>query len=244
MARNYIEDQTNEIEALESIYCGELEIIETANCYRKFKIPISTEEYNETQDGLFGYLIFTLKETYPDIAPVVEIEDENFENDVKTKILEQLDQTIEENLGMEMCFSLVSVAQEQLNIIFDEMKLKREQLKEAELLKKELEERKRFEGTIVTVESFLNWRNEFEIEFGIAEKKEKALMIGKLTGRELFTQDNSLLDSDIRFLLDNGDSIESVKIDESLFQNLDLEIGDDEGDDDSDDSDYDPSKDN
>lgn len=25
MARNYIEDQTNEIEALESIYCGELE---------------------------------------------------------------------------------------------------------------------------------------------------------------------------------------------------------------------------
>lgn len=118
-------------------------------------------------------------------------------------------------------------------------------MKEAELLKKELEERKRFEGTIVTVESFLNWRNEFEIEFGIAEKKEKALQIGKLTGRELFTQDNSLLDSDIRFLLDNGDSIESVKIDESLFQNLDLEIGDDEGDDDdSDDSDYDPSKDN
>lgn len=32
---------------------------------------------------------------------------------------------IEENLGTEMCFSLVSVAQEQLNIIFDEMKLKR-----------------------------------------------------------------------------------------------------------------------
>lgn len=69
-------------------------VIETANCYRKFKIPISTEEYNETQDGLIGYLVFTLKGTYPDIAPVVEIEDENFENDVKTKILEQLDQTV------------------------------------------------------------------------------------------------------------------------------------------------------
>ena len=85
-----------------------------------------------------------MKETYPDIAPVVEIEDENFENDVKSKILEQLEQTvrnfdqcpiiitilkiylqIEENLGMEMCFSLVSVAQEQLNIIFDEIKLNR-----------------------------------------------------------------------------------------------------------------------
>lgn len=74
-------------------------VIETANCYRKFKIPISTEEYNETQDGLFGYLIFTLKETYPDIAPVVEIEDENFENDVKTKILEQLDQTVRNNFN-------------------------------------------------------------------------------------------------------------------------------------------------
>ena len=69
-------------------------VIETSNCYRKFKIPISTEEYNETQDGLFGYLVFTLKETYPDIAPVVEIEDENFENDVKAQILEQLEQTV------------------------------------------------------------------------------------------------------------------------------------------------------
>lgn len=69
-------------------------VIETANCYKKFKIPISTEEYNETQDGLTGYLVFTLKETYPDIAPVVEIEDENFENDVKTKILENLEETV------------------------------------------------------------------------------------------------------------------------------------------------------
>lgn len=44
----------------------------------------------------------------------------------------------------------------------------------------------------------------------------------KPTGKELFMIDKSLLDSDIIFLQSQGDSVENVKIDESLFQNLDL----------------------
>lgn len=86
----------------------------------------------------------------------------------------------------------------------------------------------------------MNWRNEFEKEFGIAEKKAKEVDANrKLTGKELFLRDQSLIDSDIIFLQQAGDSIENVKIDESLFQAMDLE-GDLPSEDDSDDPDYKP----
>lgn len=78
---------------------------------------------------------------------------------------------------------------------------------------------------------------------GIAQKREKEnLENRKLTGKELFLQDTTLNDSDIKFLISQGDSIENVKIDESLFQNLgELDLGDD--DDDSEDEDWVPGKD-
>lgn len=79
---------------------------------------------------------------------------------------------------------------------------------------------KKFEGTRVSVETFLKWRNEFERDIGLAEKREKQSTNRKLTGRELFMRDNTLNDSDLKFLEAAGESIESVKIDESLFQNL------------------------
>jgi hypothetical protein len=50
-------------------------------------------------------------------------------------------------------------------------------------------------------------------------------------------RDTTLNESDLKFLMDAGESIESVKIDESLFQNIDdLELTDD----DEDDPDYEP----
>lgn len=156
------------------------------------------------------------------------------------KLTDNINQTIEENLGMEMIFSIVGNAQELLNTLFDEIKSDRELQKELKEKEKEELERKKFEGTRVTVESFMNWRKEFEIEMGIAEKRNKELeATRKLTGRELFLRDQSLLDSDIIFLQSQGDSIENVKIDESLFQNLDLEE-DLPSDSDSDDEDWKP----
>lgn len=99
---------------------------------------------------------------------------------------------------------------------------------------------KKFEGTRVTVETFLKWRTEFEHEMGIAQKREKQLSENKkLTGRELFMRDNTLNESDLKYLMEAGDSVENVKIDESLFQNLeDLDFGSGE----DDDEDYVPGK--
>lgn len=158
-----------------------------------------------------------------------------------------------------MIFSLVSSAQEWLNIRWDEYKAGEEDRAQAKL--KEFEEaerviipwdwiyffqivwnfclifKKRFEGTRVTVETFLAWRNQFEAETGITLRREKALAnSSKLTGRELFMRDTTLNESDLKFLLAAGESIEAVKVDESLFQNLDdLELGSDDDEDDDDD---------
>lgn len=86
----------------------------------------------------------------------------------------------------------------------------------------------------------MNWRNDFEKEFGIAEKKAKEADANrKLTGREMFMRDQSLIESDLLFLQNAGENIEKVKIDESLFQALDLEE-DLPSDEDSDDPDYKP----
>lgn len=105
MERNYIEDQTNEIEALESIYYNDFEgrnqncqyirhfssmmkIIRFINIRNlifavistsphKFNIQISTEDYDAENEsnGLACKLVFTYTEKYPDTAPLVEIDE-------------------------------------------------------------------------------------------------------------------------------------------------------------------------
>merc|ERR1712137_902880 len=96
----------------------------------------------------------------------------------------------------------------------------------------EEEERKKLEGTKVTIESFLAWKAEFDAEKDVeraakeAAKKDKH----KKSGKELFMTDTTLLESDIKFLAEAGD--EAVTVDESLFQDLeDLDLDDEESDD-------------
>ncbi|XP_065371555.1 RWD domain-containing protein 1 [Calliphora vicina] len=235
MSRNYQEDQSNEIEALDSIYCGDMEILETEP-FHKFQIPIATEEYDKEQgdNGLACYLVFTYTPTYPDEAPLVEIDEPvNFDDGYEKRLLEHVEKSIEEYIGMEMIFSLVSTAQEWLNERWDEFTKSKEEEAERKLYESEEAERKKFEGTRVTVETFMKWKLDFEESTGIAAKREKSTESKKLTGRELFMCDNTLNDSDIKFLLEAGDSIENVKIDETLFQgigeiDLDEEDEDDE----------------
>ncbi|KAG5316884.1 RWDD1 protein, partial [Acromyrmex insinuator] len=225
-----------------------------------FAIPIKTEEYEpETGNGLSCRLEFTYTAKYPDESLLISItEQENFE-DGDEKLKAHLIEQMNENLGMVMVFTLVSTAQEWLNVQWDKIKLKREENAALKLKEEEEAERKRFEGTRVTVESFLNWKEMFDEEMGYTKRKELTDREGKkLTGRELFMTDKTLDQSDLKFLDDgnfflynyltfilkdtdvmlcNFNQIgDAVKVDESLFQNLDdLDLDDDE-----DDPDYDP----
>ncbi|KAF8778244.1 RWD domain-containing protein 1 [Argiope bruennichi] len=87
----------------------------------------------------------------------------------------------------------------------------------------------RFEGVRVTVESFMTWKAKFDQEMAELKKLQAKEEVAskKLTGRELFEKDKTLVDSDLKFLQDEGE----VKVDESLFQELDdLELQEDEED--------------
>lgn len=66
----------------------------------KFKILISTEEFNADEDskGLACRLLFTYPEKYPDAAPLVEIEDPvNFEDGYESKLVEHVNETVRTN---------------------------------------------------------------------------------------------------------------------------------------------------
>lgn len=121
-------------------------------------------------NGLACRLQFTYTEKYPDTEPVVEIEDEvDFEDNFSTELLENISATvstdkihnnhrfainlaiipmisklfkqIQESLGLEMVFSIVSTAQEWLNVKWDNHKTEQEN-REAEKLR-EIEEAER-----------------------------------------------------------------------------------------------------
>ncbi|KAJ8959455.1 hypothetical protein NQ318_022148 [Aromia moschata] len=196
---DYAEEQKSEVEALESIYYGDFEIISTEPLF-KFLIPIKTEEYElEGENGLSCDLVITYTSKYPEEPPLIEIENaDNFEDNYE----------------------------EWLNIKWEETKKEKDELAARRLKEEEEAEQKRFEGTRVTVETFLKWKQLFEDEMGITKKREMADKEGKkLTGRELFMTDKTLNESDLKFL-DEGDA---VKVDESLFQDLDdLDLEDDD----------------
>lgn len=231
---DYVEEQNNEVEALEHIYCGELEVIGTEP-FHKFAIPIKSEEHEpDSENGLACRLEFTYTEKYPEEPLTINIEDtENFEDGNDEELHAHLLEQMNENLGIVMVFTLVSAAQEWLNVQWDKVKLHREENAAKKLKAEEEAEMKRFEGTRVTVETFLSWKEKFDEETGYKKRKEMAEKEGKkLTGRELFMTDKTLDQSDLKFLED-GDA---VKVDESLFQNIDdLDLDDDE-----DDPDFDP----
>lgn len=90
-------------------------------------IPIKTEEY-ETDNGLSCRLEFTYTSKYPDEPLLISItEQENFEDGDDEKLKAHLVEQMNENLGMVMVFTLVSAAQEWLNVQWDKIKVRREE---------------------------------------------------------------------------------------------------------------------
>lgn len=186
---------------------------------------------------------FTYTPDYPDTAPLIEyVSTENMDDLQLDSLMEFMKTQADENLGMGMIFTIISAVQEYLTDMME--KAAKDKEDEEERKKKELEEaeRKRFEGTRVTVETFMAWKLKFDAE--LAELKRLRgyddSILKKPTGKALFLADNSMNESDVKFLQAEGDTLE---VDESLFENMgDLDLDDDfdDDDDDDDDPDYNP----
>ncbi|CAD6197855.1 unnamed protein product [Caenorhabditis auriculariae] len=235
------EQQEEELEALQAIYLEEEISIEN-NEYPNIQLNISiksnhADENDEDDHDLVVTLDFKLSGKYPDEVPEFTMEglEDEFSEERIEKVLEKLNEEAEKNVGMPMIFSIVSALQDEVGNLIKERKDASEMVIEQEKQKVDAINQKKFEGNIVTPESFKAWKVKFDNERkALTEKAEQdrlAALAGRLTGKELFLRDATLNLSDVA-LLDNAAEVE---IDESLFnddmEGLDLDS-------DSDDEDY------
>ncbi|KAI9862847.1 MAG: hypothetical protein M1824_000977 [Vezdaea acicularis] len=199
------EEQKEEREVLDSIYTDEItDISDTA-----FTISIKLDTINadgDTSDPPTILLHVSYPEAYPDEAPEIDISAPQDEpshpyldvSSDKARILEELAPVIEENMGMAMVFTLVSTIKEAAEQIVSERQASVRAEQEEVIARAEQEENKKFHGTPVTKETFLEWRNAFMIELQEDAQKRKeekelddkkkriAKEDKKMTGRELW----------------------------------------------------------
>ncbi|XP_018011628.1 RWD domain-containing protein 1 [Hyalella azteca] len=156
---DYKEEQNNEVEALESIYPEEFQLISDSPLH-KFTILVKSNTYQGNEDsteqepGACFTLQFEYTPKYPDEPPLMELLDfQNIEEEECLPLRTLLEEQFSECAGMAMVFTLVSAAQEWINT-FIENRLKKEE-EEAERLLREEEERERVSDTAVAVDETL-----------------------------------------------------------------------------------------
>lgn len=193
------------------------------------------EEYVAQQQQSSVELLFQLPSKYPEEKPSIEvIGSQNLEEDELAELLNILGQKAEESLGTVMVFMLVSDVIEWLitksesdaNEIEHEKELKQKEI--------EAEEKKRFEGTPVTEQTFLAWKAKFDAEMlklALEQQKQQAEPSGagvtrRLTGRAMFESDKTLAESDLNFVED----LDQNQL-EALLHNIDEIDLEDDGDD-------------
>jgi hypothetical protein len=171
----------------------------------EYRISITLDIPDDEAEPPVMLLTVRYPEDYPDKAPLLELsapqnstphEYLNIAED-KDQLLQGLEATIEENLGMAMVFTLVSAVKEAAEQLVVERKEAAVKAHEEALLEAEREENKKFHGTPVNRETFLKWREEFlkEMEEArIREEEERAAELKKarikeparLTGKQLW----------------------------------------------------------
>jgi hypothetical protein len=213
------EEQEEEFEALESIYP---EIERHEGELMSFTIMLESET---DENQLQVELRLQLPEEYPNAVLECDVLDfENLDPEDCVGIEKFIRETCQDELGEQICFTVISGVQDYLNDLVDTMekrKIEEAQRKKAE---EEAAARKKFEGTRVTVESFLVWKENFDAELEslktAAQKKAEAEMKGRMTGKQLFLTKIAGGDEEVKLAIAN-----QVHVDESLFDDLgDLDL--------------------
>ena len=198
------EDQKEEREVLESIFPEEItEVSETEfRVLIQLDVPSTSEEDPEPPVIL---LQVQYPEAYPDEAPRLDIHSPpnasrypHFDvQDDKEQLLASLQSTIEENLGMAMIFALVTTLKDNAEQLIAERLGAIQAEKDKETARAEEEENRKFEGTKVTRETFLAWRDRFKKEIEDEKlrkeqeredelRKKRIKEEKKMTGKELW----------------------------------------------------------
>jgi hypothetical protein len=134
---------------------------------------------DEDSEAPVIWLNVTYPEKYPDVGPHLDITSPPDATkhafldiaDDKAQLLESLQPTIEDNLGMAMVFTLVTTLKDAAEVLISDRARQVEEQKEVLARKKEEEENRKFHGTVVNKERFLAWRDKFRKEMEEAEQK-------------------------------------------------------------------------
>jgi hypothetical protein len=230
------DEQKEEREVLDSIFPDEIQDISDT----EYRVAISLEvkdESGEEPEAPAIILNVRYPEAYPDEAPILDItqppnaskhEHLDIQED-KARLLDALQPTIEESLGMAMVFALVSQLKDAAELLIVERQQAVQALKDFEAQKAEEEENRKFEGEKVTRESFLAWRDKFRQEMAeekarraaeleAEEKKRRGgkLEEKKLTGKQLWQQGlvGKVADEDEEEGEDAIESMQALKVEE------------------------------
>ncbi|KAM0666585.1 hypothetical protein ACQRIT_005341 [Beauveria bassiana] len=197
------EEQVEEREVLDSIFPEE--ITDVSETEFRISIALDIPDHPEDEEPPKFLLSVRYPEAYPDVAPDLEImaapeggATEFFDTgDDRDHLLASVQETIQENMGMAMIFTIVSALKDAAEQLVQERKDAVAQAQEERRAAAEREENKKFQGTPVNRETFLEWRTGFlkemeekrarEEEERLAElKKAKVKEPVKLTGRQLW----------------------------------------------------------
>ncbi|KAK2737164.1 hypothetical protein FQN57_000421 [Myotisia sp. PD_48] len=181
-------DQEEERETLKSIYPNEITGIWhlstediSDNTYRiSLPLDASTQDGDGSEPPVLVTQI-TYPEEYPDVAPNIELfsppnapKHPNFDiQEDRERLLDSIHSIIEENLGFMMVFSIVDSLKEGAELLIAERRAAIQAVKDFAAVKAEEEENRKFHGTQVTRESFLEWREKFILDMKEAEEKRK-----------------------------------------------------------------------
>lgn len=202
------EEQKEEREVLDSIFPDEIQDLSDTAYRVTVNLDVTKADEDETPDPIL-ILNVSYPEAYPDVAPELDITQPpnapkhphlSLQED-KARLLEALQPTIEESIGMAMVFTLVSTLKDSAELLISERQQAIQAQKDFEAAKAEEEENKKFEGQRVTRETFLAWREKFQQEMeeeaarrqAEQEAEDKKKRGGKaeekkLTGKQLWEQ--------------------------------------------------------
>ncbi|KAM6500540.1 hypothetical protein JOM56_003554 [Amanita muscaria] len=188
-------------QVLESIYPTELE----RPSERELEIATEPDDPLDGAEELKVILCIHYTDGYPDELPELSlrVEDGSLDDEDSEHLISQLKAAVrcnfhprpsmirasfsfqgEENIGMAMTFTLVTLLREKLSQLIrvkDEKREKEEMERERRLLE---EEEARIRGTPVTVESFKVWKAKFDKEVAVKKAQEEGERLKAMTGKE------------------------------------------------------------
>ncbi|KAI0172312.1 RWD-domain-containing protein [Hypoxylon sp. FL1284] len=223
------EEQVEEREVLDSIFPEEITDISDTEYRISIQLDLTDDDHggdDEPSEPPTLVLHVRYPENYPDEAPMLDLSPPQNASahphfsvaGDKARLLSGLEDTIQENMGMAMIFTVVTTLKEEAEQLVADRRKAAAKAREEVLLAAEREENKKFHGTPVTPETFMSWREGFlremrerelrEEEERLAElKKAKVKEPAKLTGKQLW--ERGLVGKG-----DEGDDDESIPLEQ------------------------------